>query len=162
MKLSKTGWNNVIIFSVMIFILMINVTNKQLFSEQDEQQISSSQALLEENAVILTLMVDQKMSIERQGVGWQVMPKGLMTQQSAEQMMRTWHSAKGDVLLAELNREQHDAISISMMLAGEPSIQLFSGYVLADQFVIFNHQTGVYHTFAPQLFGQLLPQEIFL
>lgn len=140
---------------------MINVTNKKIFSEQGEQQASSSQSLLSENAVILTFMVNQKMSIERQGVSWRVMPEGIMTPQGAEQMMRTWHSAKGDILLAELNRHEHEAISISMMLAGEQSIQLFSGYLLTDQFVIFNHQTGVYHTFPPQLFGQLLPQEIF-
>jgi len=101
------------------------------------------------------------MSIERQGISWRVMPEGVMTVQAAEQMMRTWHNLKGDTLLAELNRHEHEAISVSMMLAGEQSIQLFSGYVLTDQFVIFNHQTGVYHTFPPQLFRQLLPQEIF-
>jgi len=55
MKLSRTGWNNVIIFSVMIIIIMINATNDKLFPEDAEQ--TASQTLLPEHSVILTLSI---------------------------------------------------------------------------------------------------------
>ena len=40
-KLSRTGWNNVIIFSVMAFILLINVTqNRHIRNDSDIQSTS--------------------------------------------------------------------------------------------------------------------------
>ena len=53
MKLSRAGWNNVIIFSVIIFILLINVTNKKLFSD-NESSTSAEKSILPEHSVILS------------------------------------------------------------------------------------------------------------
>ena len=49
MKLSRTGWNNVIIFSVMIIILLINATNDRLFPEGDSV---NDKTILPEHSVI--------------------------------------------------------------------------------------------------------------
>ena len=59
-KLSKTGWNNVIIFAVMGFILLINVTNNKIFlsDKNSDQNI----ALVGQQNVILTLSMLSKLS----------------------------------------------------------------------------------------------------
>jgi hypothetical protein len=159
MKLSRSGWNNVIIFSIMAFILMINVTNRKLFT--DDELITSEQSLLliEEGSVILTVMVNQQMSVERDGLSWRTVPQGLLTAQAAEQMMRAWHNASGELLAVDFDRNEHQAIMVSMMLAGERTIHLFSFYPFAEQLIVFNHQSAQYLALPPQLYKQLLPDE---
>ena len=51
-KLSKTGWNNVIIFAVMGFILVINLTNKKIFSADDNVSSEQEIALVGKQNVI--------------------------------------------------------------------------------------------------------------
>ncbi len=160
MKLSRAGWNNVIIFSIMAFILMINVTNQKLFSDREPEVGEQTKTLIEEGAVILTLMVNQQMSVERDGLSWRSIPEGTLTTQAAEQMMRAWHSATGELLSVDFNRNEHQAIMISMMLAGEKSIHSYSLYPLDAELIVFNHQTASYLALPPQLIGQLLPAEV--
>lgn len=159
MKLSRSGWNNVIIFSIMAFILMINVTNRKLFTDQDQIENEQSLLLFERGSVILTLMVNQQMSVERDGLSWRTVPEGKLTTQAAEQMMRAWHKASGEQLAIEFNRNNHEAIMVSMMLAGEQGIHSFSLYPFEEQLIVFNHQTAQYLALPPQLFAQLLPPE---
>ncbi len=62
-KLSRAGWNNVIIFAVLGFILLINATNKDVFKSPSDQTTDVS--LLGEQAVILTLTINKQFMIER-------------------------------------------------------------------------------------------------
>ena len=41
-KLSRAGWNNVIIFAVMGFILIINATNKNVFDRDSDNGLSKN------------------------------------------------------------------------------------------------------------------------
>jgi len=84
MKLSRTGWNNVIIFSVMIFILVINVTNKKLYSSDDNQS-DEQNTIFAKHAVILSLAVNQQVTIERIGRTWRATPAKI-SGQALEQM----------------------------------------------------------------------------
>lgn len=66
MQLGRKGWNNVIIFSMLIMIFFLNGWHKQLFNSADE---SSVQPVLPIQSFVLTLtFVDQK--IERIGTSW--------------------------------------------------------------------------------------------
>ena len=71
-KLSRSGWNNVIIFSVMGFILLINLTQKNTFMHATPE--NTEQFLIAEHAVILSLTVNQQTHIERIGQTWRSMP----------------------------------------------------------------------------------------
>ncbi|WP_273048753.1 hypothetical protein [Pseudoalteromonas sp.] len=66
MRLGRKGWNNVIIFSMLIMIFFLNGWHKQLFSNIDAP---SMQPVLPVQSFVLTLeFVDQK--IERIGTSW--------------------------------------------------------------------------------------------
>ena len=77
MKLSRTGWNNVIIFSVMIIILLINATNDRLFPDGES---GSDKYILPEHSVILTLAINfadnRQLTFERVGRAWQMTSQG--------------------------------------------------------------------------------------
>ena len=95
-KLSKTGWNNVIIFAVMGFILLINATNKDVFSQRDKENSSMAkeQPLIGEEQVILTLLINNVIEIKRIGKSWQAVPAKINSQ-ALEQMMMSWQKSVG-------------------------------------------------------------------
>ncbi len=66
MRLGRKGWNNVIIFSMLIMIFFLNGWHKQFLSGEQEPTL---QAVLPTQSFVLTLsFVDQK--IERIGISW--------------------------------------------------------------------------------------------
>ena len=66
MRLGRKGWNNVIIFSMLIMIFFLNGWHKQFLSGEQEPTL---QAVLPTQSFVLTLsFVDQK--IERIGTSW--------------------------------------------------------------------------------------------
>jgi hypothetical protein len=66
MRLGRKGWNNVIIFSMLIMIFFLNGWHKQFLSAEKEPTL---QAVLPAQSFVLTLsFVDQK--IERIGTSW--------------------------------------------------------------------------------------------
>lgn len=156
MRLSRSGWNNVIIFAVMGFILMVNMTNKRIFDDEQSSDGADSAYIIGQEQVILTLMVDQVFTIERAGVHWQFMPKNIINAQIAEQMMRAWHSTKGQKIHVESAPSQ-TPVMISFMVAGQQNIQMLSLYPQDGMLLVRNHQTNEYLAVAPQLFQQLVP-----
>ena len=66
MRLSRKGWNNVIIFSMLIMIFFLNGLHKKIGSDETQAQL---QPLLPVQSFVLTLeFSDQK--IERIGTSW--------------------------------------------------------------------------------------------
>ncbi len=160
MKLSRAGWNNVIIFSVMAFILIINATHENVFSEKEATTETGMISVVGHDNVILTMMVNQKVSIEREGASWRSLPEKVLARQAAEQMMRAWHNAEGSVLTTEFDRQAYQAVLVTMMIAGSNTIHMYSVYPLESQLIIFNHQTASLIELAPQMYRQLLPKEV--
>jgi len=158
MKLSRTAWNNVIIFSVMIFILVINVTNKKLYSS-DDQQSDKLNTLFAEHAVILSLAINQQVTIERIGRTWRATPAKI-SGQALEQMMLTWHETTGDKVTEPPELDPQMALVISVELAGEAQAQLLNLFITNDELLIFNHQNKQWLTFPLPIFSQLVPNEI--
>ena len=158
MRLSRGGWNNVIIFAVMGFILMINMTNNKLFDEELSEP-STSQYIIGQEQVILSLMIDQKFTVERAGVSWRVTPQSVLNQQLAEQMMRAWHNTQGQVISVDADPVQSPLI-ISYMVAGKQNIHMISVYPQSDMLLVRNHQTNQYLAVAPQLYRQLIPSQL--
>ena len=75
MRLSRKGWNNVIIFSMLIMIFFLNGLHKKIGSDETQAQL---QPLLPVQSFVLTLTFsDQK--IERIGTSWRTV--ALQTEQ---------------------------------------------------------------------------------
>ena len=158
MKLSRSGWNNVIIFSVMIFILVINITNNKL-SFPDDRQDAKQHILFAEHAVIMSLSVHQQVTIERIGRTWRATPAKI-SGQALEQMMLTWHETMGEPVIDPPELDQQMALTVSVELAGQSQTQMLSLYVTSSEFLIFNQQQERWLTLPLAIFSQLNPNEI--
>ncbi|WP_448212506.1 hypothetical protein [Colwellia sp. MEBiC06753] len=160
MRLSRAAWNNVIIFSVMGFILLINLTQPN----KDEESATASyglQSVLGEHAVILTMNIDQQLTIERVGQGWHVLPEPQISMQRVEQMMAAWQQLQGQQVDITIDRQQ-PGLFISMVLAGKQGIQLFSLYLVDQQLIIHNHQTNHYFALVEAMYKQLIPSGLLV
>ncbi len=158
MKLSRTGWNNVIIFSVMIFILVINVTNKKLYAP-DEEHNARENTLFAEHSVILSLSIHQQVIIERIGSTWRATPEKL-SGQALEQMMLTWHEVVGELVVEPVDLDRQMALVVSVELAGQKQVQTLSLYITNSEFLIFSHQQERWLALPLAIFSQLIPSEV--
>ena len=167
MNLSRTGWNNVIIFSVMTMILLINLTNELLFSTVDHSDIqtSSTQLVLGEHAVILTLAISDRVLIERSGRAWQISPAELnkqLSEQSLEQMMMAWQQSVGLLQASTIQIEGLKGIEVMVELAGNPTPQIFTLFALSDQLLVRRHSDESWLALTTQIYQQLIPHSLTL
>lgn len=163
MKLSRTGWNNVIIFSVMIIILVINASNDKLFPKEENDN-KAEQLILPENSVILTLTInlsaELQLLFERVGRTWQLTTKGLVvdkTSQQIEQLMFSWQQSRGLIQAADIIIDNTQGIRVDIALAGQEQLYTFTLYPLADQLLIYQHQQAQWLALPTSLTQQLLP-----
>ena len=163
MKLSRTGWNNVIIFSVMIIIILINATNNKLFPSE-ENASNAEQLILPEHSVILTLSIQlpnrQQVLFERIGRGWQLTTKGIMlekTDQQIEQLMFAWQQSSGLLQATEMVIDGKQGIPLQIALAGELEPRNLTLYPLSDQLLVHLHQEKQWLALPATLVNQLLP-----
>ncbi len=163
MKLSRTGWNNVIIFSVMIIILVINATNNKLFPNEDSEN-KAEQLILPQHSLIVTVAIDlsenKQVLFERVGRSWQLTAKGIIvdkTDQQIEQMMFAWQQSSGLVQAADIVIDNEQGVTVQIALAGDAKAKTFTLYPLADQLLIYLHQEKMWLSLPSTLAQQLLP-----
>jgi len=161
MKLSRTGWNNVIIFSVMIIILLINATNDRLFPEGDS---SSDKYLLPEHSVILTLVVNyndnRQLKFERIGRAWQLTSQGLLldlSNQQIDQLMLAWQQSSGLVQAGDMLVEGVAGIEVLINTATSKDELVYMLYPLVDQLLILNLQNKLWLALPKAVTNQLIP-----
>jgi hypothetical protein len=161
MKLSKTAWNNVIIFSVMIIILIINSTNERLFPEDGK---SNDELLLPEHSVVLTLAFNfpDKKSIvfERIARAWKMTSKGVLlnvTNQQIEQVILSWQHSSGLVQAADITVDGKAGVDVVLSLAGVDEEQKFTLYPLTDQMLVYNQQKKIWLALPAAMNYQLIP-----
>jgi len=160
MRLSRVGWNNVIIFSVMIIIIFLNFTNNKLFRRNSEGAYTQDVAIFKDHAVILTLTINQQIKIERIGQTWRMTPIK-MKEQALEQMMLSWQQATGNTETLKYDLTKQKVITVSAVIAGDKEPQLLSLYPTQDQLLLYNHQTEQWLSLPIAIYYQLLPAEIF-
>ena len=143
MKLSKPAWNNVIIFTVMIFILVINFTNERLFIDSAKDE-STQHYILSEHAVILTLTLSHInpqshniniLNVARAGQSWKSSSKNLSVQ-LIEQMMNSWQQATGLIQADNIEIKGIVETSAIISLAGDNYEYILTLYPLNDQLLI--------------------------
>ncbi len=166
MKLSRAAWNNVIIFSVMIFILFINVTHDKLFSEQSTQA-EALQSVLPLHSVVVTMNIilpgKQKINIERVGRHWKLTTSGLIfsqTDQQIEQTMLAWQQSKGLMQAADIVVEGTQGIFVEIALAGDENMHHFALYPLPDQLLIYKQQGEVWLALPALSTKRLIPNSL--
>lgn len=160
-KLSKTAWNNVIIFSVMIIILLINSTNDRLFPDDT---YANDTLLLPEHSVILTLTIrlpeNKKIVFERIGRAWQMTSQGVfldLTNQQIEQVMFAWQQSSGLMQAAEIVVDGLEGVEVKISLAAIEQEQVFTLYSLTDQLLVYNHQKKIWLALPAAISHQLIP-----
>lgn len=160
-KLSKTAWNNVIIFSVMIIILLINGTNDRLFPEDNNSQ---DKLVLPEHSVVLTLSItsSKKGSVlfERVGKAWKMTSQGVLldlTNQQIEQLMYAWQQSSGLVQAADIIVNGQVGVQVKISLAAVEQEQLLTLYPLADQLLVYNQQKKLWLALPAAMSHQLIP-----
>jgi hypothetical protein len=157
-RLSKTGWNNVIIFAVLAFILLVNATNKNVFSSN--QASSAKLTILAESAVILTLTINQQININRIGKTWQATP-AVIEGQALDQMMLVWQQIEGKPIQQPEYIDQQLGLLIHIDIAGQKAPTVLSLYATDLELLIFNYQTEQWFTLPMQRYQQLLPAALF-
>lgn len=159
MKLSRTGWNNVIIFSVMAFILIINITNNKLYSDDENPTLSEQPYILGENATILTLSIHASVLIERIGRTWRSTPT-IIQGQALEQMMRSWQQSVGSIVPEPPELDKQMALVVNIVLAGQEQPHVLNLYTTDTELLVHNHVTKQWLSFPLAIFSQLIPNEI--
>jgi hypothetical protein len=163
MKLSRTGWNNVVIFSVMTIILVINATNNKLFPNEDDSN-KAEQLILPQHSIIVSLAIDspakQQVLFERIGRSWQLTSKGIIlnkTDQQIEQMIFSWQQSTGLIQAGDIVIDSDQGILVNIDLAGDSQTKVFTLYPLTDQLLIYQHQEKIWLSLPTTLTSQLLP-----
>jgi len=159
MKLSRTGWNNVIIFSVMAFILIINITNNKIFSDDQEPTSSEQPYILGEYATILTLSIHPNVLIERIGRTWRSTP-AIIQGQALDQMMRSWQHSTGNIIQEPPEVDQQMALVVNIELAGQEKTSVLNLYTTDTELLVYNHLNKQWLSFPLAIFSQLIPNEI--
>lgn len=158
-KLSRTAWNNVIIFSVMGMILLLNITNKKLFPEGENPAAGAEKTILGEHAVILTLRIDHLLTVERVGKSWRSEPVN-DNDQLLEQMMLAWQQSAGYVLDAPAQIYSTNVINVTIGLAGENQEIALRLYPMNDQLLLHNITQNVWLSLPIVLYQQLFPSAL--
>jgi len=159
-KLSKTGWNNVIIFSVMGFILLINATNKKIFSPDEGALNEQEIALVGTQNVILTLDINNVVAIERIGRTWRATPAHISGQALA-QMMMSWQQSSGEAMAQAPEIDRQFSLDVTLDIAGKTQPLQLNFYATEQQLLIFNQLSQQWLVMPIAMYGQLFPKEIF-
>ena len=157
-KLSRTGWNNIIIFAVMGVILLINLTQRP--ANHDSSSVSREQALFTQSQLILTLEIQQHVTIERIGRTWRSSP-ALIQGQALEQMMMSWQSLSGKLVEQPAQVDLKMGLVVSLAIAGESDLLQLQLYDLDGTLYIYKPAVGQWYALPLPLFSQLLPAEVF-
>lgn len=140
-RLSRAGWNNVLIFSTLIMIMLLNGLHKNLWSEAE----LSEAPLLNESVFALTVNFtasdadSSAYRIERAGREWRFMADGeVSTSLDANSVIHFWqqaHFALIDDVVAQHHlqqqglSQQEPAQIASVWVAGEANPRTFQLYV---------------------------------
>lgn len=160
-KLSKTGWNNVIIFAVMGFILLINATQKNIERNESGEFVNKEQPILGQHGVVLSLTVNQQANIERLGQGWRILPD-VLALQPLTAMMQTWHDLQARAIMEPDNVDKSGAIVVAIMLAGAEELSYFMLFPNEQSLLIYRQSDNTWFEVAQPFFNQLIPEEVLL
>jgi len=134
-RLTKKGWNNVLIFSMLIMIFLFNGLHHKLIDVEADDVI---QPLLKEQSYILTIEYPLY-KIERIGTGWR--SDSALAPEQISELLKNWQQASGlqvadiNVIKSEFKNKSPDNI-VTIWFAGEEQPQVFAFFKLGNDFFI--------------------------
>lgn len=130
-RLSQRGWNNVIIFTTLILILLFNFSSD--FLNRNAEDKTAIPALIPSDWVITTIDYGQD-KIERIGQGWRAQ-SGKLEHDDLTQLVNAWQNAEIELFDSNLNW-QTDTQVIQVWFAGQAEPIEYSFLPLADKTLI--------------------------
>jgi hypothetical protein len=139
-RLSQRAWNNVIIFSMLLLILLFSSTSNFLTS--NETDLDQTLLLVPENSLIMTLDFGSQ-KVERIGRGWRVVggdTEELIDQTTLTKLIDNWRLA--EISLSEQIFEG-DGLIVVLWLAGQDLARVYQFYQ-QDQMLMVRVDKKVY------------------
>lgn len=91
-RLSRTGWNNVLIFSSLILIFLFNGLHLKIFSKEDKP--AQLHTVLPAEQMVLTIDFPN-LSVERIGLSWRTVPKSSYSVERLQEVIEQWLQLQG-------------------------------------------------------------------
>ena len=136
-RLSRRAWNNVIIFTMLIMIILFNSTHNILTGSVDDE--SQVVPLLSPDAVLMSLEFGNQ-KIERIGRGWRLTPPSNLSESELADIIAHWHQA--ELVPDELPASVPPLVVVAW-LAGQPHGRVFQ-YYLTDQALFVKVESQLY------------------
>ena len=151
-RLSRRAWNNVLIFSVLIMIVLFNSTNN--FLTDGAPSVPEQIPLLPPDSVVMTIDFGAT-EIERVGRGWRTKPSVNLSEAQLSSVVEAW-------TLAEVELQESGVGGVPMIvvvwLAGEANGRVFELYG-AQQQLVLRHQKQFFRVVNYPA-SQLIPEEV--
>lgn len=163
MRLSRTGWNNVIIFAMLLMIFLFNGLHHKLIQSDSPDLI---QPIFPVNSFVLTLAYPE-MKIERVGTSWRAtdLIKTSQPKQSIEQLddlILMWQQAEAPLVedishfQAVLKQQGADS-AVTVWFAGQSNASVFQLIHIDSQPYLFDQFQQRWLVLEPLLASQLFP-----
>lgn len=131
-RLGRTGWNNVIIFAMLIMIFLFNGLHHKIISSSEDEKI---QSLLPPNSAVLTYQYND-FKIERIGTSWRA-NKHLNL--DVELLDLNWRQASGE-MIPLINEKFPAFASVELYIAGYDRSLVFDVFSMPDGCFVDDNQ----------------------
>ena len=124
MTLSRRGWNNVIIYSVLVMLTLFYVVPEYMLLQR--QKNLTSLKLVPDGYVLVQLQFDRT-NVQQAGPDWRFQPKVDETRQAAE-LAEVWQQTKLKPWPKHVELSERPLRRVGVLLAGEHSVQQWGLY----------------------------------
>lgn len=170
LRLSRKAWNNVLIFSMLIMIMLLNGMHKKFDSTEPLAKVP----LLPEHSLVLTLDFGQ-FAIERIGQSWRInhadeqqVSSNIAAVDGAvlTGLMATWAEyivtmAESDEQAAVLVKGKMPDYYVVATLAGKSDGAVYAFYAQLDEVIIHDQYNGRFVTMPIDDVALLFPEQLF-
>lgn len=133
-RLSRAGWNNVLIFSSLLMIFLFNGMHLKMFANDDQPQ--KYQSLLPTEQMILTVDFPN-LSVERIGRSWRTVPRSNHSIEHIQDTLEQWQQLQGmSIQNFPAGAAQHPDAVISFWFAGHKQAFVLQVYQLTESTIV--------------------------
>ncbi|WP_438865509.1 hypothetical protein [Neptunicella sp.] len=149
-RLSRRGWNNVLIFATLFMILLFSTSNRMLLQNAEQSQ---SQLLLPESSEIMAIDYGTH-KIERIGRGWRAVPGLNLNESQLNNINIHWQQAIGQPIDGQLSQPY----IVTIWLAGQEQGAVYKVLPQGEDLLV-QHQQQIYLV-KHQSLSSFIPLEI--
>ncbi|WP_416306868.1 hypothetical protein [Neptunicella sp. SCSIO 80796] len=150
-RLSRRGWNNVLIFACLFMILLFSTSNRILLQNEEQSQ---SQLLLPESSEIMAIDYGTH-KIERIGRGWRSVPVLDMDESQLNDIASHWQQA---IVAKPMSGQLAQPYIVTLWLAGQEQGSVYKLLPQGND-ILVQHQQQLYLLTQHSL-SDFIPEEI--